>query len=225
LADRTLTGEQYKLLAGRLAPFSGVLVDAIVYGNTPEILRFTAIIMQLLQSVGWVVEGPSSPLGAVAVGGILASKIGVRVRFLTADPIAGGRRGAASAAALPPSGAARRPTSSTICWANRASSNTQPPLVAARKEGRGRAADPGIVDQEIDRAKPAEQHHDLGGIAAIARPELAAERRRRRAIASPVPAALPVVTASCGDFSIKKSSSAGASRGLICGNRILAPSR
>lgn len=70
LADRTLTTAQQSAIASRLAPFSGTVVDAAIWGDTPEIQIISSQLLDAIRKAGWVIQ-PGQAMGGGAVRGIL----------------------------------------------------------------------------------------------------------------------------------------------------------
>jgi hypothetical protein len=71
LADRTLSPQQQTTLTATLAPFRGVSIDAVTFGDTTEIGRIAGILIGAFQRAGWVVHTAQAGGGERTVTGIL----------------------------------------------------------------------------------------------------------------------------------------------------------
>lgn len=56
MADRTLTVAQQADLTSRLNPFSAIVVDVLVWGDTPEIQIISGLILDCMTKGGWKVQ-------------------------------------------------------------------------------------------------------------------------------------------------------------------------
>jgi hypothetical protein len=75
LAPRVLTADQQERLISLLKPFFGTQIDAVTFGDTPEIGNISMTILSCLRKAGWNVNSGSAGGGALVVAGIL---VGVR---------------------------------------------------------------------------------------------------------------------------------------------------
>jgi hypothetical protein len=71
LADRTLSPAQRNTLTSRLTPFSGVVADVIVWGDTAEIQSISALVLDSMANAGWKIQRANAIGGTAAVRGIL----------------------------------------------------------------------------------------------------------------------------------------------------------
>lgn len=71
LADRIISSQQQASLSAALAPFRGVTVDAVTFGDTTEIGRITGNLLNAVQGAGWVVHTAQAGGGERTVTGIL----------------------------------------------------------------------------------------------------------------------------------------------------------
>jgi hypothetical protein len=71
LADRTLTAAQQDTLVSRLTRFHGIVVDAIIWGDSAEIQTISGLILDSMTKAGWKVQSGQAVGGGAAVRGIL----------------------------------------------------------------------------------------------------------------------------------------------------------
>ncbi len=71
LADRTLTSAQQASIASQLSTMHGIVVDALTFGDTPEIQIISGLVVESLRKAGWTVNAAQAGGGGVAVRGIL----------------------------------------------------------------------------------------------------------------------------------------------------------
>jgi hypothetical protein len=75
LADRTLTPAQQLALRGQLTAISGITVDVVVWGETPEVQTLSGLVLDSMAKAGWSINSGQAVSGGAAVRGIL---VGVR---------------------------------------------------------------------------------------------------------------------------------------------------
>jgi hypothetical protein len=71
LADRVLTPAQQAAITSRLAALSGIVVDALVWGDTPEIQIISGQVLEAIRKAGWSVHTGQAGGGGAAVRGML----------------------------------------------------------------------------------------------------------------------------------------------------------
>lgn len=71
LADRILTPQQQSALIAQVSPFRGVVIDVVIWGDTPEIQIIGGSILNALRKAGWTVNSGQAVGAGAAVRGIL----------------------------------------------------------------------------------------------------------------------------------------------------------
>jgi hypothetical protein len=71
LADRTLSPAQQAALTERLKAWSGVTVDVIIWGDTPEITIISSQVLEVMRRANWTIQSGHAGGGGGAVRGIL----------------------------------------------------------------------------------------------------------------------------------------------------------
>jgi hypothetical protein len=71
LADRALTPQQQATITSRLTTLSGVVLDAVVWGDTPEIQIISGQVLEAIRKAGWTIHTGQAGGGGAAVRGIL----------------------------------------------------------------------------------------------------------------------------------------------------------
>ena len=71
LADRTLPPAQQAAVTARLRPFSGTVVDVLIWGDTPEIHTISSLVLESMSKAGWKLQVGMPMGGGLAVRGLL----------------------------------------------------------------------------------------------------------------------------------------------------------
>jgi hypothetical protein len=71
LADRMLSPAQQATMTERLKAWSGVTVDAIIWGDTAEIMIISNQVLEVMRRAGWIIQLGHAGGGGGAVRGIL----------------------------------------------------------------------------------------------------------------------------------------------------------
>lgn len=84
LAPRTLLDEQLESIFAAISPYQDVSIDALQFGETPEIATFLALLVTPMQRAGWSPRVWTVPGGPAVVGVHIGARVGATESELAA---------------------------------------------------------------------------------------------------------------------------------------------
>lgn len=87
LADRTLTPAQRNAIRSQLATASGIVIDVVVWGDTPEIQIISGLILGSIPRPGWKVQTAQAGGGGAVRGILIGTRAGSDASIIRASAL------------------------------------------------------------------------------------------------------------------------------------------